>query len=472
MENLIELRVRIVELLKKSNHVLIAASGPDGDSVGSAGALYIMLKKLGKEVTVVAPSLISEEFEFLPCVKEIKDSLDLQNDLIFEVDCANNEVGNLKYEINNGKLQIILSPLKGKLDVSKVAIHSGDLPFDLMITVDTGDRHQLGKVHTDYSELFDKLTVINIDHHKSNGLFGDINYVDPSAASTTQLLYPILEDLQGAQDLIDADIATLLLAGLISDTGSFVHSNVSPEAFKTASKFLAKGARQQEIIKNFYKTKPLAQLKLWGNTLNNLQFDPTYKIAWSSVTQDDLKKCDANLDHAEGIIDELLTNVPGTLVALLLKEKEEGLISGSLRSTTDTVDVSRIAQVFNGGGHIRAAGFRYQYEGIFADAEKYILDSIRNDLSLQLNISDQQKKQAPEKIQKLSIEINGQRYDLSEQDIKEMALQFLISEKKLMPQVASLTEKNIGKKEKDSTLNELKEGQVVDLKKYYEFDDS
>ena len=473
-ENSHDMQTRIVELLKKSSNILIALSGPDGDSIGAGCALALILKKLNKKATLIAPEIVSEEFKFLPAATEIKDELsNINNDLIIEVDTQKNKTASVRYQIKDEKLQIILSPLEGNLDEKNIIFKQGDIPYDLLVTVDTGDRHHLGKMHTEHANIFDRLTVINIDHHSSNSKFGDINYIISDAASTTEVIYPILEELQGNEDLVDADIATLLLAGLIADTGSFIHSNTSPSAFKLASKLLAKGARQQEIIKYFFKTKPLAMLKLWGATLNKLQFDPTYKLAWSSVTQDDLISCQAEPDHAEGIIDELLTNVPTTLIAMLLKEKEKGLISGSLRSTTDEVNVSDIAKIFNGGGHVRAAGFKYKYEGSFTDAEKEILDKIRTSLASQMKIPQHAQQSASEKIQKFSIEINGNRYDFSENDIKEMVVKFLSSkqENTQAPDNKSQnTNPNNIPNHSTSALKELKEGETLNLKKYYKFD--
>lgn len=431
-ENLQDTKNRAIELLRKSNDILIALSGPDGDSIGSGLALALFLKKLGKKLTVMAPSPASAEFQFLPGIDQVKsDMSEIKSDLILEVECADDELKDLKYEIKDGKLKIIFSQKTVNIRDDQIKVGKGEPSYDLIVTVDTGDRHQLGKLDSEKADIFEKVTVLNIDHHSSNSKFGDINYVDPTCASTTEVLYPILEELQGQEDMIDADIATLLLAGLIADTGSFVHSNTTPSAFKLASLLLAKGARQQEIIKNFFKTKSLEQLKLWGCTLSKLQFDSVYKLAWSSITEQDLVSCNAKMEYGEGIIDELMTNVPGTQIAILLKEKEKGLISGSLRSTTDEADVSKIAAIFNGGGHVRASGFRYKYEGNFQDAEKYILDSIKSELSKKM--SSFQKDLGPQtdnKLQSFSIEINGQKHQFSEDDIKNMALNFILSQNK------------------------------------------
>ena len=205
------------------------------------------------------------------------------------------------------------------------------------------------------------MPLINIDHHASNSEFGTINYVDITASATTQMLLPIIRKIEEAtgQDLMDADIATLLLAGIITDTGSFQHSNTTPNAFAVAAELLDYGARQQEIIKHVYKTKSLATLKLWGQVLSKIQFDKDYRFVWSTVSQKDLAETGADMEDTGAIIDELLNNAPGAEVVALIKEKVPGeLVSVSLRTTTDEVDASALARLFGGGGHVRAAGCR------------------------------------------------------------------------------------------------------------------
>ena len=184
------------------------------------------------------------------------------------------------------------------------------------------------------------------------------SWTEPENRQRMQQLIAEIEEATG-QDLMDADIATLLLAGIITDTGSFQHSNTTPNAFAVAAELLDYGARQQEIIKHVYKTKSLATLKLWGQVLSKIQFDKDYRFVWSTVSQKDLAETGADMEDTGAIIDELLNNAPGAEVVALIKEKVPGeLVSVSLRTTTDEVDASALARLFDGGGHVRAAGCR------------------------------------------------------------------------------------------------------------------
>ena len=145
-------------------------------------------------------------------------------------------------------------------------------------------------------------------------------------------------------DLIDEDIATLLLTGIVTDTGSFQNANTTPRSFEKASELIAYGARQQEIIKYVYKTKQLSQLKLWGRLLSKIQTDKKHRIVWSVVSQQDFKDTGSSAEETGDIIDELMTNAPGAEFVLLLKEKSDGQISVSIRTTSPAIDASAIAE--------------------------------------------------------------------------------------------------------------------------------
>ena len=349
------------ELLQASKKILIAPSSPmDGDSVGSSLALMAVLRKMGKEVTVVGYDKMPDALKFLPYVSQIQPELPESKDFIISVGTNEAEVDHLKYEVENGRLNIILSPKTGRFSAKDIQFVTEEPDFDLLVTVDTGDLVQLGKLYELHKDLFTKIPVLNIDHHASNGKFGSHNYLEYGFAATTQMITPMIQEFEKelGESLIDEDVATLLLVGIITDTGSFQHSNTTPEAFEVAADLLDRGARQQEIIKHIYKTKSLASLKLWGRVLSKIQYVPEIKTVFSTITQQDLIDTGAASDDNGGIIDELMTSAPGAEVVFLLKEKEPGFYSGSMRAPGQLADVSLIAKAMNGGGHKKAAGFR------------------------------------------------------------------------------------------------------------------
>ncbi|MFA6521963.1 MAG: DHH family phosphoesterase, partial [Candidatus Gracilibacteria bacterium] len=278
-----QVQLDIISVIKKAKHILVLPSSPiDADSIGSALALYLALKKLDKTVTIVAEEKIPENYNFLPEVAVISHDLNFVRDLVVTIDCRDTPPGNVRHEIQGNKINIIVTPQKGSIEKEQVVISHGGVPYDCIVTVDAADPSQFKKVYDNFTELFHLVPVINIDHHTSNNSFGKINFVDIMAPSTTTLIMPLVEEL--GQNLMDADIATLLLAGLITDTGSFQNPNTTPDAFSIAAKLIGYGARQQEIIRHLYKTKKLSTLKLWGRTLSKIQYDEPHRLVWSVLT--------------------------------------------------------------------------------------------------------------------------------------------------------------------------------------------
>lgn len=354
---------QILELIKRSNKILVLPSSPaDGDSLGSAIALYLILKKLNKEVTVVSTDPIPELLKFLPNIKVIGDKVVSSNDFIITVDSKDIKIENVQSSIEGNKVNIVITSKDGHLSEDNVHFNKAKTDFDLIITVDTAELSQLKTFYENNVELFHQIPVINIDHHISNTHFGKINHVDIMSSSTTELIFPIIEQLAEQEDieLIDEDVATLLLTGIITDTGSFQNANTTPRSFAKAAQLISYGARQQEIIQHIYKTKQLSQLKLWGRVLSKIQTDEKRRIVWSVVSQQDFKDTESSVDQTGDVIDELMTNAPGAEIILLMKEKEGNVVSISIRTTSPSIDASRIAEHFGGGGHTQAAGCTIQ----------------------------------------------------------------------------------------------------------------
>lgn len=369
----------IIELIKRSNKILVLPSSPpDGDSLGSAVALYIALRKLGKEVTVICADPVPDVYDFLPNMKIVGNKFISSNDFIITIDCKKIKVDKIKSAIEDDKVNIIISPLDGHFSEDDISFNKGEISYDLIITVDTAELQQLRWVYENNIEIFHQVPVINIDHHISNTHFGKINHVDIMSSSTTELLCPLFEELakDTGVDIIDEDVATLLLTGIITDTGSFQNANTTPKSFEVASELIAYGARQQEIIQYIYKTKQLSQLKLWGRVLSKIQTDEKHHIVWSVVSQQDFRDTGSNEDETGDIIDELMTNAPGAEVILLIKEKKDNYISVSIRTTSASIDAAAIAEKFGGGGHTQAAGFGMK-NALLRDAEYQVVNAVK-----------------------------------------------------------------------------------------------
>jgi bifunctional oligoribonuclease and PAP phosphatase NrnA len=425
-----DIQKNIIDLVKRSEKILVLPSTPiDGDAIGSALATYLVLKKLKKSVTVVCAEPIPDLLGFLPETQVIGDKLVSSKDFIVTIDTRDIKVDEIKSNIEENKVNIIISPKEGRFTENQIHFNEGLDEYDLIITVDTAELQQLRQIYTDNTQMFHEIPVINIDHHISNEHYGKINYVDIMSASATELLLPLFERMEEdfEQELIDEDIATHLLTGIITDTGSFQNANTTPKAFAHAAQLIAYGARQQEIIQHIYKTKQLSQLKLWGRLLSKIQTDEKYKIVWSTVSQQDFKDTESKEAETGDIIDELMTNAPGAEVVLLLKERSDDTISGSIRTTNPSVDASAIAEMFGGGGHGQAAGFRIP-DGNFQKHEAEVIGKIRDFQAERLGVSDEAEDDTQESDDQPIIDVEKL---LSQVKEAEMAQQAMPSEKEV-----------------------------------------
>ncbi len=388
-----KIRKQIIDLISRSEKILLMPSTPvDGDSLGSALSLYMALKKIGKEVTVVCADPVPDAFQFLPTTKVISDDFTAANDFIVTLDCKKAKLKTIKTKLEQDKVNIIITAKKGQFSSSDVSFNHGPHKYDLIITVDTGDLEQLGRFYEDNPSIFTDIPLINIDHHASNSNFGRINYIDIMSSSTTELLIPLIKELETdtKTELMDEDIATLLLAGIITDTGSFQNANTTPRSFANSAFLIKHGARQQEIIQHVFKTKNLTTLKLWGRILTKMKVDQKHKLVWSTISRADFKDTGSADNETGGIIDELMSNAPGTEIVLLLKQKENNIISGSLRTTSAAIDASAIAEIFGGGGHVQAAGFRVESSDI-NKTEDMVIAKIREFQAKRLNLRDNEE---------------------------------------------------------------------------------
>lgn len=286
----------------KQSFVIISHNKPDGDTLGANLALKKALIKMGKSVVSACADQVPKSGRFLYGSEEIKQEFLLED-------------------------------------------------FDCVIVVDTGAKHLVRFFET-YPELNrTKKPIICIDHHYSSSPFGTINIISPEETSTTTLLYKIFIKLNWN---IDKDIATCLLNGLYTDTGSFKHANTKKENFEIANKLLKKGANLKEIIKNNFHSQPSNKLKLLGEALSNLSLNED-NVATIGVPKSLLEKFNADIDDLSGLSD-LIAGIKEAKYSCLLTE-ENGKIKASLR-TNKEINVAEIAAKHGGGGHIKAAGYK------------------------------------------------------------------------------------------------------------------
>ncbi|KKR48884.1 MAG: MgpA protein [Candidatus Magasanikbacteria bacterium GW2011_GWC2_40_17] len=294
------------EILGAENILLISHKNPDGDTLSSACAMMQYLRSLGKNHTAFCATSLNKNLAFLPHLEYF-----VQDPQIFK---------------NNY--------------------------FDVIIIFDSGDLLYAG-VEDHFKKLDYSPTIINIDHHATNQFYGHYNLVVPEAASTTEVLYRFFQ----INDVdLDKHISTCLLTGIVTDTGHFTNPSTSASSLKIASRLMSGGANLRLIQGWTIKNKTLDGLKLWGKVLSRLSKNENWDIATAIISQKDLDGQNIADEEIEGLAN-FLNNLSGAKIVLLLKEKNNGVIKGSLRTTDPTIDVSKLAVFFGGGGHAKAAGF-------------------------------------------------------------------------------------------------------------------
>jgi phosphoesterase RecJ-like protein len=192
---------------------------------------------------------------------------------------------------------------------------------------------------------------VNIDHHVSNPGFGAVNLVDPDAASTCEMVTLLLAEF-GVE--LDRDLATVLLSGIVNDTHTFAHPNVTPRTLRVAASLVEAGASLAAINRAIYADKPNTTIAVWGRILAEVGFAANGRIVHAGLTEAMLAETGASREASEGFIDLLSLSREADIV-LLLKEQGTAATRVSVR-TTAVADAVAVASVFGGGGHARAAG--------------------------------------------------------------------------------------------------------------------
>jgi len=362
-------------IMQHQRLLVIPHANVDPDGLSSALACYQLFQSLGKEVTVICPDTPPESLRFLPGFEKLEQEITESQNFIVTINLSEGvEVDKLRYTVEDHKVNIIVVPKKGHIDTSHISFGEGERKYDLIVVVDTADLALLGSVYTDHVDLFSGVPILNIDHHISNVRYGQLQLIDPTAASATEVLYTWFMQQPDWRARITPDMATLLLTGLITDTRSFQNPNTTPRSLEVAAELLEKGARQQEIIQHLYKTKPLSTLKIWGRALNRIQMDTAAGIVWSAISREDLQEMEATSKETHGILDELISTIPGADVYVLFTEVEEGGLKASMRSSA-AIDSTRLAaESYGGGGHARASGFRVR---TFDNFQLQVLESVQ-----------------------------------------------------------------------------------------------
>lgn len=225
--------------------------------------------------------------------------------------------------------------------------------FDAIFACDSVDRG-FDRIHPTVAE---RQIVVLLDHHADITAEGDITIIDPTYSSTCEILFSFFETISAD---ITPSIATALLAGLVFDTGNFQHICTTPRALTVASALVKRGAPMGRVVEVIFANKSIPALRLWGRAFEKALFYPKSGMLLTTVTQEDITACQASAEDIYHVA-SVLSTVPEAKFALVLSERDEGIIRGSFRATDGSgVDVSALAHRFGGGGHRLASGFEIE----------------------------------------------------------------------------------------------------------------
>jgi bifunctional oligoribonuclease and PAP phosphatase NrnA len=302
----------------------ICHENPDADTLGAAIAVRIIAERLGKPAEVVSGDPPPPLLSFLPRIGEVRRTPALEP--------------------------------------------------DVAVIVDSGDLARIGSVATDCADWLAQATIVNIDHHVSNPGYGAVQLIDPEAAATCEVIATLLPEL-GIE--LDAELATLLMAGIVTDTHTFGHPNSTPRTLRVAADLVAAGAPLSAINRAVYVDKPYSTLVLWGLMLATIAQQHSGRIVHATMTLAMIEQAGADASASEGFID-LLASSRLAEITLLFKEADATSTKVSVR-TTGNADAVAITSAFGGGGHPRAAGCTVQLPldqarvAVLAESERELL---------------------------------------------------------------------------------------------------
>lgn len=286
-------------IFKSENILLYPHLNMDGDAMGSAVALCIALRNLGKNCYILIEDKVADNLEFM-------------------------DKGYCTSEQN-----IIENP-------------------DLSVSMDCGD---MDRFPNRKEKFVQAPTTICIDHHRTTAEFCQYNYIDPNAAATGEIVFKLLKAM-GIE--ITREIGEALFAAITTDTGNFQYSNTTKETHAIVAELYDAGINASQVSVNIYENNRIERLLITNRILSTLTTECNGKVAICYVTRQMLKETGALMEETEGVVQQLRA-IAGVEVAVFLKEKDDTTIKVSMRSKS-YVDVAAIATELGGGGHIRAAG--------------------------------------------------------------------------------------------------------------------
>lgn len=276
------------EAIRQAESILVlTGQNPSIDQVTAVLSMAVILRKFGKKVSALISDPAPRELSFLN-QSGLDKNLSGLRDFILKVDVSKSEVDKLRYEVEGSKLMIHITPTKGGFAPSDVTFDYGDFQYDLAIVLGVPSRTRIDRIYHDQQGIFNSIPLVNIDFHRSNESYGAINLIEPNSSSLCEILVATSESLQTG--LIDEEIATIMLAGLMASTDRFTAAHTTSKSLTVAAQLMAAGARQQAVVKALYRpnerdSRPASYSKSDPPRRDNPPYKPAPRVTTPEVLE-------------------------------------------------------------------------------------------------------------------------------------------------------------------------------------------
>lgn len=368
---------QFTSLLQKAKNILVLLpQNPDGDAIGSAWAFHFFLKKRGSAATIAFANGKTdlERYQFLPLPEKILHKLSGARDFILSFNTKHNPILSSRAEKTEDEFRIYITPEHGSIDPRDFSFTPASFHYDLIIVFNCPDKEATGKIYEENPDIFYEIPVVNIDHHSNNENFGQVNLVNLTASSTSEVLAEILEKFNAAS-FLDENIANCLLAGIISATESFQKKNTTPKALQIAAALMDKGADQQKIIRYLYKTQPLNILKFWGIVMARLKWDEDLQLAWSPISLEDFVRSRSDHRAIPLVLDKIKENYSAGKMFLIFFNDTPDSVRGVMKFSNQALGEKLLPLL---GGEFKRGTYEFSLPSkTIAEAESEVLEKLR-----------------------------------------------------------------------------------------------
>lgn len=321
--------------INKSSHVLIVLPDHcDNDVICAGLGIFNLMKRQGKELTIVSYSRPNPRLAFLPGFSDVQRTIEHARNFVLSFSTANNDIKDVHYERLDDKLNIYITPKRETISPKDFSFAPGKFMYDLIVVLGAAELQSIGECYEKNADLFFEVPIVNLDYHIANEQFGQLNIVDVKMSGASELAAEIFlnPDRQGPADPGYFSSADCLYAGILEATESFQSPRTTPKTLKLAARLIDAGADHKNIVRHLYKTEDLSTIKLWGRLMMRMRYVDNIRLAWTSVEQGEIEGGPAQIDKLRSIFDRIRSSYRKADTLLLLWEAENNLTRGFIQN--------------------------------------------------------------------------------------------------------------------------------------------